>query len=499
MAPDSLFAADTLYSDFSDGLASIGTSAARGSTDGQWKSGFYAHNYSTYGMDWAQNGVINNERQIYHSPDRPHPDGWTPYSINNGNLVVTSSTIDPGNSAEVAWATNKTYHLTPTGQLATAAFFTAANGYPQGVPTNWGQASEEGSGGPILFYEYPMIYKSGMLSTYGNRHSIGMGRREVRCTIPAGGRVDNLNDINLIKAVFAASGWDLQDFPLGRGVNGEVTDDPDNITYVPHSDGPQKTEIDYSERFGASLTDLHFTIHYYNGAAQIQQIPHTYNSGIDLSTQLFTVTCDVGPEKTSFAFNGVVQQVVDTPDEVKNPLPLYETVAGQPYNVVRENGKGKIIGTQTNDDGSDRYMAFAQIMNIARDGKYPRDLAASIVNGGGSLPPYNDTVSMEIEYYRAAPLLDAPQAGQAGTSAVIPSINGDVVMSPLAVIRNGTALSIKCTFVSSGPSAPVSYQWSHNITSVAASFTDSTSQQTDLVLSGVPTAAETATITCAAT
>lgn len=430
--PDSYFLAATLDVTGQQIFDGIGTDPSVGSTDGLFKEGFYGHHYSTYGMDWAENGVNNFERIKYTSPDQPHPDSWRPFYMDSGDIVMRVAPIDPGNSAEVAWARNKTYHLMPNGDRATAAFFTAANGFSGGVPTDWGTVQTEPDGA-LLFYGYPMLYKGPMLSTYGNRHRMGKGKRVWRGTIPAGaglrpgGDILNVNDL---RAVFAALGWDLQDFPLGKGVNGEDTANPATTTYVPHSDGPEKPEIDTGERFGASKTDLHATVHFYNDSVSIQQINYTLATGIDLTTNKFTCSVVVGPELISFAFNDTIFQVVATPDEVKNPLPIYETVSGEEYNVVRDaNGFGVKTGElQRNADGSPRYMQFAQLMNIAMDGKYPRDLARQVIQAGGILPDFTDSPEMRIEYMRCLPLGDGAEVVP-DTTVVVPGVIGKTVVT----------------------------------------------------------------------
>jgi hypothetical protein len=115
---------------------------------------------------------------------------------------------------------------------------------------------------------------------------------------------------------------------------------------------------------------------------------------------------DVFPEKIAFHIDGVYTKIVATPDEIRNGLPLYEPIPGQEYDPVMVSANtAKVIGRQQHANGSLRYPCHVIIANLARDGKYPLDLARQVITSGGVLPAHTDTCSMEIDYIEMRPLI----------------------------------------------------------------------------------------------
>lgn len=407
---DTEFEADDFYDDFS--TLDISTNPNFADTTGKWKRGLYAHKAGQYRMDWAYRGVLNNERQIYSSPDRPHPSGWSGISNSGIGVTLSSAPIDTGNSAEVAWAVNKAYHMTKAGEIATNSYFTAANGFPNGIPDYWGSYNVEADG-KVLFQDYPMIVKSEMISTAG-RFSFGMGRFQFRAKMPVGARIDDINDFLKIHCVFPA-GWGVQQIHFGHDPNGLPLSNPLDTT-MPAANGGTKTEFDTAEYFGPEFTKVHHTIHYYSGSPTILSNPFEYDIGLDPESNFVTYTMDIGPNKMAFGVNGVYTRVVDTPTEFSNRLPIYQTLPNDPTSLVKD-ASGRLIPTgeyQTNVDGSDRYMGMMIIFNVAYDGDWPRKLTKILKNN--TLPPFSFNKQMQIDYVRFAPLKGAPIAGHVASS-----------------------------------------------------------------------------------
>jgi hypothetical protein len=386
-------------SNFGDGFRDdfntldIETSTEAGNRSGKWKLGFIhanmAANGFTYGSDEnAANGdnfvhaAINFETQVYEDTRKPNPTGATSFAIDNGVLKITSRLVNAG--AETEWAKVKDYNLNPDGTLGT------------------------------FVRDKQAKYTSGMISTYG-RFAMSFGRFRWKVKTPYGA-VGNSADVNARSAVFPAPAWLLQDIPYGCDINGEPFGDG-LTTYRPArpNGGGIGHEIDVDENFGESATDLHQTVHAHPaGTPQgtSDSSPLTLSRSQDLRSAWRVSGADVFPEKIAFFVDGVYTHIVATTDEVANGLPIYEPQVGAEYDPVMDSdGHARVIGRQTHADGSTRYMCHVMISNLARDGKYPRDLAKQVVDAGGTLPAHLDTVDMEIDYAEARPLLvDNPDA-----------------------------------------------------------------------------------------
>lgn len=377
---------------------SIGTDSAMSANDGTWGSGLYSDAINRTFMDYGYKSVINFEQQMYHNPHWPHPSGWSPYSLVGDAIRISSSPVDQNNAAEKAWAVRKAYHLRADGGLSTWNDF---GGTP---PAEW-SARAKGSGetndSPVLFDDYPMLYKSGML--FG-RNSYGFGDYSFTAKMPYGANGASA-DVNLRRATFPAL-WLLQMIILGRGVNGE----PSNDTATPFTNTGKLREPDVAEMFGESERRIHHTAHYRAatgdpdypfGNADLQLKPVTQPLlPNDADSVFHNYRLQLTPGKLIFLIDGAVSFVVDTPADYYEPLRIYETVPGQPYNVVKDGqGRGKWTGEyQRNPDGSLKYPRYRMLMNLAEGGKYPRDLAKQLFDAGTPMPVHNESNTMDISH-----------------------------------------------------------------------------------------------------
>lgn len=413
------------YDDFSGGI-DVNTSATPGQRDGKWKRGLYIDNITEFGAIWGSDSpygmaAINNEEQAYQSPKYPHPSSWSGLSIVNGNLRITSEAIDTGDQAEVDWAKVKDFYLNP-----------------------------DGSNGAFV-QDKPVRYKSEMISTMG-RYSASFFRGMVRAKVPYGAIGSNA-DINQNRAVFPAADWYLRDVPYQRDQNGNTFGDG-RTTYMPgnpNGDGFLE-ELDGHENFGESMTAIHQTTHLHVPYAE--STPSTQETGGDILTEWVEAGVDCIPNPAgggliAFHINGVYTHIVQMPSIMRDPLPLFEISSSKPWSMVTVNGEiyedltpqqklqyeeqlktGAIsqvinqVGTQQHADGSDRYMQFFKLCNLARDGRYPRQLARQIFQAGGTLPAHNETVFLEVEWTGMWPLIDDNPDTFASTVNGVPVATG---------------------------------------------------------------------------
>ena len=378
-------------SNFGDGFRDdfdtldLETSAAVGNRTGKWKKGFIHANMAEFGFTYGSDenpgdnfvhAAINNEEQVYVDNRKPPPSGVNPYTLENGALKITSAPVLPQDSD---WARVKDAYLNPDGTR--------------------GQ----------FVRNKPVKYTSGMVSTYG-RFAMSFGRFRARVKTPYGA-VGNSNDINQRSAVFPAALWSLMDIPYGADINGDPFADG-RTTYRggrPNGGGIN-LELDGDENFGESATAIHQTTHFHPAGTpqgNNSSSPRTIETGADLRNVWRETGYDVFPEKIAFFVNGVYTHIVDTPDEIRNGLPKYVPNPSAPFDPIIDAGNvARTDGRQQHADGSTRYMCHVIIMNLARDGKFPRDLAKLVHDDpNNSLPPHSDTVSMLIDWVEARPLL----------------------------------------------------------------------------------------------
>lgn len=379
-------------SNFGDGFRDdfealdVETSSTPGNRSGAWKHGFIHSNMAAYGFTYGSdentaNGdnfvhaAINFEDQVYPDTRKPNVYGPSGLAVSDSVLTVTSR---PRTSAEENYARVKDYELNPDGTLGTFS------------------------------RNHPVAYTSEMLSKYG-RFAMSFGRFRAKVKTPYGADGSS-SDVNQRKAVFPAALWLLQDIPYGCDINGEPFGDG-ATTYRPGrpNGGGILHEIDADENFGESTTALHQTVHAHPaGTAQgsSDSDPLTIQLTKDLRDEWRETGVDIFPEKIAFFVDGVYTHVVDTTDEIENGLPLYVPEPGAEYDpVMVDSTTAQTNGRQRHPDGTIRYMRHVPIINLARNGKYPRDLAKQVVDSGGTLPPHQETVSMEVDWVEAKVLL----------------------------------------------------------------------------------------------
>ena len=379
-------------SNFGDGFRddfntlSVETSSEPGNRTGDWKRGFIHANMAEFGFTYGSdentgNGdnfvhaAINFENSVYPDTRKPNTFGPSGLSVNNSVLTITSR---PKITAENDYARVKDYQLNHDGSLG---------------------AFER---------DHQVTYLSEMLSKYG-RVAMSFFRLRAKVKTPYGADGAS-SDVEQRKAIFPAALWTLQDIPYGCDINGEPFGDG-RTTYRPArpNGGGILFEIDADENFGESATKIHQTVHTHPaGTAQgaSTSYPKTIDIGKDLRSEWRETGVDVFPEKIIFFTDGIYTHEVAAPDEIRNGLPLYVPQSGAEYDPVMVNTTtAQTNGRQTHPDGSTRYMCHVPIINLARDGKYPRDLARQVLDGGGTLPAHQDTVSMEVDYVEMRPLI----------------------------------------------------------------------------------------------
>lgn len=364
----------------------IETSSTPGNRTGAWKHGFVHANMAQYGFTYGSdenptNGdnfvhaAINFEDQVYPDTRKPNVYGASGLSVSDSVLTITSR---PKTTAEADYARVKDYELNADGTLGD------------------------------FKRDHPVAYTSEMLSKFG-RFAMSFGRFRARVKTPYGADGSS-SDVNQRKAVFPAALWTLQEILYGCDINGEPFGDG-ATTYRPArpNGGGILHEIDADENFGESTTDLHQTVHAHPAGTpqgESSSDPLTIDLGKDLRNEWRESGVDIFPEKIAFFVDGVYTHVVATTDEIQNGLPLYVPQPGAEYDpVMVDSTTAQTNGRQTHPDGSTRYMRHVPILNLARNGKYPRDLARQLHNAGTPMPAHQETVSMEIDWVEAKVLL----------------------------------------------------------------------------------------------
>lgn len=369
---------------------SVSTSSEFQSRDANWKRGFLHGMIDPidfrYGSDEGDrpgdnfvHAAINDERQVYPDERKPHPSGWSGLSVVNGKLVLTSRLVDANDAAEYEWARLKGAYKDANEQYL-------------------------GDG-----YDIRAKYVSEMLSGYG-RISASFFRTRIVVKVPYGADGSSA-DFNQRSAAFAAA-WFLQEIGYGWDINGDLIGNGTQ-TYAPgRPNGSNRFfEIDTMENFGESATIVHQTVHQHPpGTAATSSIQESLaiNTGSDVRANANEYGFDLYPDRICFFINGVYTHIVETDDEIRNGLFKYVVnPAARSKPLMVNETTAQTDGRQQHHDGSTRYMKHTPIINIARDGGYPRRLARTWVTEGYTppLPAHQDTLDMEVELFEMKALV----------------------------------------------------------------------------------------------
>ena len=385
------------------------TDTSRESRQGQFGIGFYAQGIDV-GWSYSQWGPaqINGEQQHYINLYNPNPSNYQPYFTRNGKIVVSSR---PTTAAEKNQYYIKGYYLIPGGQQAQANWFTSANGFPGGIPSEW-EPSNEGwdsggtgnTGGVILFDKLPANYLAGMIHLYG-RYAQSFGRFIVRGKCDAGGRGMSESDIRLVQAMFAALMWGLEDIPYRHDMNGNAITGATEMPSQPNADGILE-EIDPMESFSENIRIAHQTLHWHSLTQKLQDAAGMALT-FDLDAESHTWGWDsianpAGGGKIGFIIDDKYSRILSMPDTFRKQMVTYEPDPTATYKPKLVNGTGVVTGLQVHPDGSPRFRKFTMIANMARDSKLVRD-AIRTYGPAADVPPYKDVGELEIEYIRAYP------------------------------------------------------------------------------------------------
>lgn len=397
-----------LYEDFSRPLDQIiGTSSQRESRDGVFKNGQYPQAVNVYWGD-SRNGshfANNNEQQFYRNPFGNDPDPLGNYEIRNGNLLMKSRRATAAEQA--TFAHYKGYHVTSTGGQQTVA----SKPNPR---SEWDPVLENRDSGAVWRYEkYPADFISTMISTFG-RYSQSFGRVIVRAKCASGGQRrpggNPGKDYRFIDAYFAALIWALEEIEYGHDINGEPTGGAS--THMPENEarGGVLPEIDGHENFSDEVSLAHQTLHYYSGGAQ-QQTPSSITRTADSRTNFQEYGWDLTPGKLGFIVNGRYTRVMRTPNSIAQPKPFYVRQDGSSGAQQGPDGRALTDGTRKNPDGSDFYMKWALLSNLAVSSNLSRSSYYSYAfnddpNWNPDVGDWEDEAHNEIEYIFAAPLID---------------------------------------------------------------------------------------------
>lgn len=404
--------------DFTQPLDEIfGTEAGLGTTDGQLLPGGVDSGLQAYAtIPGSNNNQINGEQQVYYGPNSPVSDPLVAFEKRGTSLAIKSwlATTADEDAHYVG------YHILPNGEFATGADFTAENGFPAGVPTDWGDVITE-DGDVKLFTKRPARFVSGAFNTEG-RFGASFFRVSCVCEAPTGGR-DRSNtpprdqsvsdeyglvqphnigaDIDDVDAQFPAVPWTLQYKKKGADINGEPNADGETHTPGNQAAKGQRPELDGMEVFGDSSTDIQQTMHYYeqgytDASGQPAQIiskesPPPTVENVRLANEYGK---DVTPGKIGWWIRKAGEtvayytRVVDTPASIADPLPVYEKDPDIDYLPLMNGNSASIIGQQQHASGDPRYMYHAIYCTYARNGKFVRDFVF-------------DKATHHDEYYRA--------------------------------------------------------------------------------------------------
>ena len=450
------------YSDFSDGLDSFfGTSSGFESVDGDVKSGFYTQKVGVYWGDsqHQSHAAINNEHQYYRNPFGNDPDPLGNYAIENGNLVMKGRRAT--SDEQDVFAHYKGYHIMPDGSQATIA------AYPNQNPA-WFPVRENRSGGTNndlvdvwRFERYPADFISCMFSTLG-RKGIAFPRIAARGRCASGGEV-NATDKNYqqINAWFAALVWALEYIEYGKDINGESLSG--NATHMPSNElgGDILPEADAHENFSENPAVAHQTLHYYEGAGGRRQTPSAIFSTTNQTQNFNTFGCDITPGKIGFWINDVYTYVIDTPPSIANPKPLYVKDTNNPAKPrIGADGLAETVGTRTHPDGSDYYMKWFMLSNLAVNSNLVRGLVYDNirnpdVNFTHRVAPWQETSQNEIEYIQMYALaVDNPDQNPVAVKGVDTETSGEGSVPDVGVIPTGR-IPIASRFIEAQPETTV--------------------------------------------
>lgn len=394
-----------LYEDWSGGLGSISTSSVRESRTGMFNNGFYAQAaYVGWGDSlFGAHAQINSERQFYHNHYGNDPNPQRYLSINNGNLRMGSGRTTAAEQAD--WAHYKGYHITADGRHATIADLPNPNAAWDPVRENRGGADNQDV---WRFNKYPAQFDAHMLTTIG-RYEQSFGRTLVRGKCASGGRLNGATDKNYqqIEAYFAALAWALEAIGFGEDINGDALSG--NNTHMPANEAGSGIipEIDGHENFSDSVKLAHQTLHYFANGAQ-QQSPSSITDVVDSRNNFIEYGWDLTPGKIGFHINGIYTNVLTTPDSIANPKPIYVKDPDNDYLPLLDgNGVAQTTGTRKHADGSDFYMRWFFLSNLAISSNlsissfYDYFTNPDLVDDVGA---WSDGQYNEIEYILIAPL-----------------------------------------------------------------------------------------------
>lgn len=113
-------------------------------------------------------------------------------------------------------------------------------------------------------------------------------------------------------------------------------------------------------------------------------------------------------------------------------------------------------------------MQFCILMNLARDGKYPRDLARQIHQAGGTLPPHTDTAEMWVDEVAAYPLVtDNPDKFGIrinGVETETPGAGDGVELRVFvgAIGKPGSSVTLRVDVLANPNNKAITYDWKHD-------------------------------------
>lgn len=379
--------------------------------DGEFKTGTYLKYIQSYETNLPNSsGQRNGEEQHYTDIYGDNPDPFALYTRRDGHLVMSSHETRP---EEEPWARVKGYWRMQDGREAQADWFTAENGFPDGVPHEW---QGEFDGHAMFFANRPSKYVSSMISTAG-RKAMSFGRFAARLSAPTGCRFGPnwRSDRRDIHTVFPAF-WCLQDIIANHDLNGRYL--ATTRADTPGNQGAEgrHPEIDMGEWFGYSKSEIQSTLHFYlNGAKKddrVQQLSsHAPPVRFPDNRAMLEIGVDVTPGKVMFWIGDTVRSIVPTPYSIATPLMHYisraEAGQGSETYLPALNPDGTVMhdGTQTHADGSDVYMRYFSLFNIAYSQTFALGIAQSLKEQGSTdLPDYDPVNEMEIEWFGMFPL-----------------------------------------------------------------------------------------------
>lgn len=462
------FSASSGYTaDFSQPLTTIfGTQSGMNTSDGQLLPGGINSGVLGYAtIAGSNNNQVNGEQQVYYGPNSNVTDHLVAFE-KRGTALAVKSWLATSADEEAHYVG---YHVLANGEFATGADFTAANGFPNGIPTDWGDVITESGSDRKLFTKRPARFVSGAFSSEG-RFGASFFRLACECEAPTGGR-DRANtpprsqsvsqqyglvqpkdigaSIDDVDAQFPAIPWTLQYVRKGADINGDPTDDGETHTPGNQAAKGPRPELDIMEIFGDSSTAVQQTMHYYvqghtNANGQPDQIISKESPAPTVNDvrQRNEYGMDVTPEKIGWWVRkfgesiAYYTRVVDTPASLANPLPIYEKDDQFDYLPKMSGDNAVILGTQKHPDGADRYMYHALYCTYARNGKFVRDFVFDKAthhdaNYRNTLPAYNDSDELVIYNLYMHPLVtDNPDVYPTIVNDVPTALDGNTSPEP---------------------------------------------------------------------